>query len=398
MAQAGTGYTTRHRQDLISGSDPNFRPVDMEFAPDGSLYLVDWHNVLIGHMQHNARDPLRDHVHGRIYRVTYPSRPLVEPAEIAGAPVEVLLENLKLPEYRTRHRTRRELRGREASEVLPELKAWVADLDEDDPSYEHHLLEALWVTWGLNQVDEDLLRRLLRVEDHRARAAAVRVLRYTGHQVADHTDLLVEAAGDGHGRVRLEAIVAASWLDRDEGMRVLAEAGSHALDDWMIHAHTTAVAHLNGEVVNTQPEEIAETDLEGEARELYQLGKEVYEREGACITCHQPDGQGLQASGFPPLVGTEWVLGSEERLIKLTLNGLQGPIEVQGETYPGQVPMTAFGRMLSDEEVAAVLTYVRNAFGNDAPAISPETVGQVREATEDKEGFYTPEELLEQHP
>ena len=69
----GAGFKTTHRQDLIVGTDPNFRPVDMEFAPDGSLYLVDWHNVLIGHMQHNARDPLRDHVHGRIYRITYPS-------------------------------------------------------------------------------------------------------------------------------------------------------------------------------------------------------------------------------------------------------------------------------------------------------------------------------------
>jgi glucose/arabinose dehydrogenase len=70
---SGTGYETKHRQDLVVGTDRNFRPVDMEFAPDGSLYLVDWHNILIGHMQHNARDPLRDHVHGRIYRITYPS-------------------------------------------------------------------------------------------------------------------------------------------------------------------------------------------------------------------------------------------------------------------------------------------------------------------------------------
>ncbi|MEX0275022.1 MAG: PVC-type heme-binding CxxCH protein, partial [Flavobacteriaceae bacterium] len=64
-----SGYALEKRYDLLTSSDLNFRPVDMEFAPDGSLYLVDWHNVLIGHMQHNARDPLRDHVHGRIYRV-----------------------------------------------------------------------------------------------------------------------------------------------------------------------------------------------------------------------------------------------------------------------------------------------------------------------------------------
>ena len=89
----------------MTSSDFNFRPVDLEFAPDGSLYIADWHNVLIGHMQHNARDPLRDHVHGRIYRITYPSRPLVVPAKVAGATVEELLNNLTLPEYRTRYRT-----------------------------------------------------------------------------------------------------------------------------------------------------------------------------------------------------------------------------------------------------------------------------------------------------
>src|SRR5690606_3218861 len=124
-----------------------------------SLYIVDWHNVLIGHMQHNARDPLRDHVHGRIYRVTYPSRPLVEPAQVDGAAIPVLLDNLKLPEFRTRYRSRRELRGRDAIEVLNHLKGWVAGLDSTDADYEHHVLEALWVSWGLNRVDETLLRQ-----------------------------------------------------------------------------------------------------------------------------------------------------------------------------------------------------------------------------------------------
>ena len=70
MEDDGTGYKSRHRQDLLRSSDGNFRPVDMEFAPDGSLYLVDWHNVLVGHMQHNLRDPSRDNEHGRVYRIT----------------------------------------------------------------------------------------------------------------------------------------------------------------------------------------------------------------------------------------------------------------------------------------------------------------------------------------
>ncbi len=398
MEDDSTGYDSRHRLDLVVGEDPNFRPVDMEFAPDGSLYIVDWHNILIGHMQHNARDPLRDHVHGRIYRVTYPSRPLVQPAKVAGASVDELLENLKLPEYRTRYRTRRELRGHKAAEVLPKLTQWVADLDPDDARYEHHVLEALWVSWGLNQVDQTLLRQLLGAKDYRARAAAVRVLRYTGHQVSDQAALLRQAAADEHGRVRLEALVAASWLSPEKGNPVLEEAAKKPLDRWIAPVYEAALAHLNGRSVEEQKEETVQTDLTGPAGALFAKGKEIYARDGYCITCHQPNGEGLPNAGFPPLTGTPWVLGDEDRLIKLTLHGLMGPMEVQGRPYAGQVPMTAFGGLLKDEEVAAVLTYVRNAFGNKAPAIAADKVRAVRAATTDKTGFYSPEELLKQHP
>jgi len=398
MADEGTGFKSHHRLDLVQGTDRNFRPVDMEFAPDGSLYLVDWHNVLVGHMQHNARDPLRDHVHGRIFRITYPSRPLVKPAMVAGAQIEELLDNLKLPEYRTRYRTRRELRDRKTSEVLPRLKAWVARLDKKDPKYEHHLLEALWVTWGLNKIDEALVRQLLHAADFRARAAAVRVLRYAGHQVKDQAQWLTQAARDEHGRVRLEAIVAASWLGKEKGLPIVAEAAKKPLDKWMVHAYDTTVAHLNGREVTPRPEKPLESDLKGRDLELFTKGKAIYDREGFCVTCHQADGRGIAASGSPSLAGTHWVVGSEERLIKLTLKGLNGPIEVLGKQYPGDVPMTPFEGLLSDEEVAAVLTFVRNSFGNKAPPISPERVKEVRKAIGTKEGFYSPEELLQQHP
>ncbi len=398
MVDDGTGYKSRHRQDLVWSDDKNFRPVDMEFAPDGSLYLVDWHNILIGHMQHNARDPLRDHAHGRIYRITYPSRPLVEPAKVAGASIEELLDNLKLPEYRTRYRTRRELRGRSASDVQDHLWNWVDHLDNNDPRYEHYLLEALWVSWGLDQVDERLLRQLLKAKDYHVRAAAVRVLRYTGHQVADQADLLMEAAKDEHGRVRLEAIVAASWLDKEKGLPIVEEAGKHPLDEWMVDAHETALAHLNGKSVVEKKEEMVKTDLTGKERDLFIQGKAIYAREGFCVTCHQPDGGGLSASGFPPIASTKWAIGSEERLVKLVLKGLMGPIKVLDKQYAGQVPMTPFGGMLKDEEVAAVLTYVRNSFGNKASAISPDKVKEVRAAIEGKTGFYSPDELLREYP
>ena len=83
IEDSGTGWKTTFRRELLQSNDGNFRPVALEFAPDCSLYVIDWQNPLIGHMQHNARDPYRDHTHGRVYRITYPSRPLVKPAQNA---------------------------------------------------------------------------------------------------------------------------------------------------------------------------------------------------------------------------------------------------------------------------------------------------------------------------
>ena len=395
---SGTGYETKHRQDLVVGTDRNFRPVDMEFAPDGSLYLVDWHNILIGHMQHNARDPLRDHVHGRIYRITYPSRPLVTPAKIDGASIETLLSNLTLPEYRSRYRTRRELRARNADEVLAKMDKWMLSLDTKDANYEHHLLEGLWVSWGLNKVNQPLLKKLLSANDYRVRAAAVEVLRFNEHQVKNQAEWLKQAASDDHPRVRLGAIVAASWLEKAKGMMVLEAAKMKTLDDWMVYAYETAVAHLNGvAVIKPKVVKKVETNLKGDDLALFSKGKEVYSKEGYCVTCHQADGNGLTASGFPPLSGTEWVTGDQVRLVKVILKGLMGPIEVNGKQYEGMVPMTPF-EGLSDDDVAAVATYIRNSFGNTASPIQPSFVKEVRATLSKKQSFYQSSKLLKMHP
>lgn len=399
IEEDGTGYKLTARQDLFYSEDGNFRPADLEFAPDGSLYVIDWHNILIGHMQHSARDPLRDHSHGRIYRITYPSRPLVKPAEIAGAPLATLFENLKLPEYRSRYRTRRELRGRDATEVMDGLKAWVGKLDQADPRYHHHVLEALWVSWGMGRIDNDFLRQTLTSDDHRARAAAVNVLRYSGSRIEEKVSLLAEAAGDEHGRVRLEAIIAASWMNRDEGLKILERAAAMPMDGIIRTTYDVAIAQLNDRKIEGPEEEklVIPSHLKKQEKEMFTRGHELYSREGHCGTCHQEDGRGLPAAQFPPLTGTRWVTGSEERLIKIALHGLHGPIKVNDVEYPGLVPMTAF-KQLNDQEIADILTYVRNSFGNKASVVQPGTVGKVRAATKDIESFLEPSELLKEHP
>ena len=396
----GTGYRTEFRQDLLKSSDGNFRPADLEFAPDGSLYVIDWHNILIGHMQHNARDPLRDQVHGRIYRITYPSRPLVTPAKVEKAPLADLLENLKLPEYRSRYRTRREIRSHPAAEVVPAVKAWVAKLDPKHHRHEHHRLEALWTIWGMNKVDEPLLNELLASDDYHVRAAAVRVLRYNTHRVADHAALLEKAAGDEHGRVRLEAIIAGSWLNNAAGKKIVAIAAAKPLDVWSENAAKTAANRLAGvkeTVVDEHPAPSAPGRLTAAEEKQFLAGHEIYHRDAHCATCHQPDGKGLDPA-FPPLANSNWVTGDPDRIIKLTLHGMMGPFELNGKKYDGLVPMTPFGGILKDDEVAAVLTYVRNSFGNEAPAIEPARVAAVRASTKERQGFYMADELLREHP
>jgi mono/diheme cytochrome c family protein/glucose/arabinose dehydrogenase len=422
----GSGFAGEHRGDLLSSRDPNFRPVDLEFAPDGSLYILDWHNPLIGHMQHSARDPKRDSDHGRIYRVTYPDRPLVEPVQIAGAGIDKLLHALEAPEIRTRYRARRELRKYAAEELLPRIEVWLAEKDRSSPRFEHHLLEALWVSAGTGKVNSELLDRALKASAHQVRAAAVDVVRFRWRDIPEHVELLRHAASDSHPRVRLAAMVAASWLDNEDGARIASTALEQSYDFWMTEAYEAALntlepyfrrlalqgsltmtgnsrsrAFLEGKLRIKEEREtpVPEPELPPEELALFRHGKEVYGREAHCATCHGEDGSGTDI--YPPLTGNQWVSGDPDRFIKLVLKGLWGPITVNGRKYePGHSvpPMTAFEHLLDDRETAAVLTYVRNSFGNEAPAILPEQVERVRAATKDKQNFYTVEELLREHP
>jgi cytochrome c oxidase cbb3-type subunit 2 len=119
-------------------------------------------------------------------------------------------------------------------------------------------------------------------------------------------------------------------------------------------------------------------------------GKEIYSKlsagGGMCVACHLPNGQG-QTGAFPPLAGSDWVLGDKERLIKISIHGLQGEIVVNGEKYVGA--MQGFGQPLSspldDQQIADVLTYIRNEWGNSVSAISPEEVKAVRDSEKNRE-------------
>jgi azurin len=123
-------------------------------------------------MQHNVRDPNRDHAHGRIYRVTAVGRPLQKPVAIAGQPIPALLENLKSPVDGIRHRTRIELSGRDTKEVIAATQKWVKQFDPNNAKDAHHLLEALWLHQQHNVQNMELLTQLMKSPEPHARVAA----------------------------------------------------------------------------------------------------------------------------------------------------------------------------------------------------------------------------------
>jgi len=116
-------------------------------------------------------------------------------------------------------------------------------------------------------------------------------------------------------------------------------------------------------------------------------GEQVYS--ARCASCHQSNGQGVSGA-FPTLVGTRWV-ENKGQVIRILLHGLQGEIEVQGETYNGNMP--AWGSTLSDEEIAAVITHIRESWDNDYGEVTPDEVASVRAETEGRSDTWSPEEL-----
>ena len=120
-----------------------------------------------------------------------------------------------------------------------------------------------------------------------------------------------------------------------------------------------------------------------------ELGKTVYGM--ACLQCHQATGMGTPGM-FPPLAGSEWVTAEgHQRMIRIVLNGLAGPIEVAGAQYNNV--MVPWRDTLKDDQIAAVLTYIRSEWGNKADAVTPEEVAKVRETTKDRSTPWTADEL-----
>jgi mono/diheme cytochrome c family protein len=128
--------------------------------------------------------------------------------------------------------------------------------------------------------------------------------------------------------------------------------------------------------------------LTPEQQATFEVGRQVYAT--VCVQCHKPDGMGLTGLA-PPLVGSEWVLGPEQRVVRIVLSGLRGPVTVNGDSFNLDMPSLA---ALSDQQIAGALTFVRRSWDNGADPVDPRTVARIRAETHGRLEAWTERDLL----
>jgi mono/diheme cytochrome c family protein len=153
----------------------------------------------------------------------------------------------------------------------------------------------------------------------------------------------------------------------------------------------TALACAGGDRPRSTAETAAASTTVAAAPAAASSGEQVYTQ--ICVTCHQANGEGV-AGTFPPLAGSEFATASNPAVpIRIVLRGIQGPVTVKGAQYNGVMAPFGTGVELSDEQVAAALTYVRSSWGNSASAITPQQVASERPAARAAGGAVTAAEL-----
>ena len=226
----GAEITATEIEPILVSSDPNFRPTDIEIGGDGALYVSDWSNAIIGHMQHNMRDPNRDHQHGRIYRVTAKDRPLLKPLKLKGKPIAEVCQSFFTKENSNRYRARLELSGRDTKEVTEAVGEWAQALDPAKPDDAQALLECLWVFEEHRVPNLDLLKKVFTAAEPRVRSAAIRTLGHWGTRLTGWEPTLLAGARDNSALVRAEAVKAAVSFEGVAAAEAIFEVASRPTD------------------------------------------------------------------------------------------------------------------------------------------------------------------------
>jgi glucose/arabinose dehydrogenase/mono/diheme cytochrome c family protein len=401
ITRLANAYENEHGE-FIRATDPLFRPVNMITAPDGTLYIVDMYRGIIQQAnwtrkgtylreQIEAREMQKEIGRGRIYRLRHENfEPGAKPRMLEETPAQ-WVQHLSHPNGWWRDTAQKLLVLRRDLSVVPALEA-LAARDATDPRPRLH---ALWTLEGLGSLEEKLILRALKSADPELRIAGLRLAELrVGAKTAAGAPLAVamrSALRDADPRITIQAMLSirrAGLPDAEKAIRATAE-GSTSAGVYAINEQLWDAAN------NEDPQLIRLLGVNG--LKSYRSGATLYN--SVCFACHGTDGRGAPMPGAegrtiaPSLSGSRRVLGDERATIAILLHGLEGAVDGVDYGAP-MVPMGSY----SDAELAGVLTYIRNSFGNRAPAVAPASIAIRRGADAARSNYWTLAELTGQIP
>jgi mono/diheme cytochrome c family protein/glucose/arabinose dehydrogenase len=349
-------------REFIASTDERFRPVSLATGPDGCMYVVDLYRGILQH---------------KVYVTSYLRKQIIE---------RELDKPIGLGRiYRIVH----EATGRDTSKVALENadSATLAKTLAHSNGWRRDTAQRLLVQRQDAKSASDV-RKLLTSDNELAQIHALWTLQGLGQLTADD---VAAAMKSERVQLRIHALSAGDSLTKsDNPGPMLALIGKGLTDK---DANVNKLATFLGKRARGEREAVVERkskEISGRHKEVAAAGEAVYNT--TCFACHQPNGMGLDSIA-PPLVGSDWVTGDPERAIKVALDGITGPITVSGKKYEGLPVMPGHRAFLDDKQIAAVLTYVRHAWGNNQGMIEPGQVAKIRKATTERGLPWTESEL-----
>jgi putative membrane-bound dehydrogenase-like protein len=407
------------QSEILASTDERFRPVNLYTAPDGSLYILDMYHGVIQHKEY-LTSYLREqaenrqlHKHnstlGRIYRLRWADKPLAPKPQLETKTAAQLVPYLAHANGWYRDTARRLIIQQNDKSVV----AGITRLVQQAPDHRAQI-NALWALEGLNAINAQSISAGLNTAHPKVQISAIALLAHLPKtEQQQFAPRLAELAKSDY-EVALQLALSAGELKIDSRFELIKTLLANYGDQPLINrALVSGIAGREQELKTflgaaASQELIALLDLVGKQKIIesnfnnlvtqeqnqYYRGQALFDGRAACFGCHGKQGQGMDGMA-PPLANSEWVTGTPERLIKILLHGLHGPLTVNGVDYnlPMMMPGLATNPSVSDQDTADIATYIRNNWGNAAGAISADNVSKLRAQTANRTQPYTASEL-----
>ena len=406
-------------REFLASTDERFRPVNLFNAPDGSLFMVDLYHGIIQHKayitpylrEQIAHRNLESDPHlGRIYRIKYKGNPLGATPQMLEKSAVDLVSYLAHDNGWWRDTAQQMIIDSGDRSAIAPLNVMAAN--QSRPLGQIH---ALWTLEGLGAVNTGAISSALSSNDPHVLEMAIRLTEKLLPAEAEKLlPRLTELAKRSELIVRLQLTATLGSVPGDDALvllkKLLEENGNTPF------FREAAIHGLKGREKRFQ-EILGNDATDGKLREYlaeclrikttaaafkvpqdkahlasFNRGETLFTAQ--CMACHGPDGKGIEQLG-PPLVGSEWVTGSPERLVAILLQGLAGPIRVAGKSYVPAAAMPGFklNPEVTDAQLTDIATFVRFAWGNGKEAVKPKTLTELRAALADRETAFSPEEV-----